>query len=59
MKKSELYHLAQIAVVLAPSIAPETKLEILTVLFDDKRSAAYWEAQEAKKEHACESAVGE
>ena len=32
MKKSEAYHLAQIAVVQTPSIAPETKLEILKIL---------------------------
>lgn len=29
MKKSELYHLAQIAVLNAATIAPENKLEVL------------------------------
>lgn len=32
MKKSEAYHLAQIAVVQTPSISPETKLQILKIL---------------------------
>lgn len=32
MKKSEVYHLAQIAVVQSPSISPENKLEILKIL---------------------------
>ena len=32
MKKSEAYHLAQIAVVQSSNIAPERKLEILKVL---------------------------
>ena len=33
MKKSELYHLAQIAVVNSPCIAPETKIYILREYF--------------------------
>lgn len=32
MKKSEIYHLAQIAVLNAATIAPENKLEILREL---------------------------
>ena len=50
MKKSEIYHLAQIAVVTSPSIAPENKLEILRVLIADENLALFCEKQEAKKE---------
>ena len=32
MKRSEAYHLAQIAVVQCPTISPENKLEVLKVL---------------------------
>lgn len=32
MKKSEAYHLAQIAVVQSPNISPEKKLEVLRIL---------------------------
>lgn len=49
MKKSELYHLAQIAVINSPNLAPETKLEIMKVLIPDESSARYWEEQEARK----------
>lgn len=51
MKKSELYHLAQIAVVTSPHISPENKLEILGVLIDDERLAAFTEKREGN-EHA-------
>ena len=34
MKKSELYHLAQIAVVNSPAITPEVKIEVLRVLLE-------------------------
>ena len=49
MKKSELYHLAQIAVINSPNLAPETKLEIMKVLIPDESSARYWEEQEDKR----------
>ena len=49
MKKSELYHVAQIAVINSPVLAPETKLEILQVLIPDESSAKYWEEQEDKR----------
>lgn len=49
MKKSELYHLAQITVVTTPCITPEHKLEILEILFEDKRIAVYTEEKEEKK----------
>lgn len=49
MKKSEAYHLAQVAVINSPCIAPETKLEIMKVLIPDETSAKYWEEQEAKR----------
>ena len=34
MKKSEIYHLAQIAVIASPCIEPENKLKILHELID-------------------------
>ena len=49
MKKSELYHLAQIAVLDSPCIAPENKIELLKILIDDESVAAFCEEQEAKK----------
>lgn len=49
MKKSEAYHLAQIAVVNSPNITPEGKLDILTILIDDERLAVYCEEYEAQK----------
>ena len=53
MKKSELYHLAQIAVITSPCIAPETKLEVLHELFDKEDLEIFCEEQEAKKEGNC------
>ncbi len=32
MKRSEAYHLSQIAVVQSPNISPENKLEVLEIL---------------------------
>ena len=49
MKKSEAYHLAQIAVVSTATIAPESKLEILRILIDDENLANFCEEQEEKK----------
>ena len=49
MKKSEIYHYAQIAVLNAAAIAPETKLEVLRVLIDDESLATYTEEQEDSK----------
>ena len=49
MKKSEIYHLAQITVINTPCIAPERKLEILRVLMEDENLAIYCEKQEEKK----------
>ncbi len=46
MKKSEIYHLAQIAVINTATIAPESKLEILDVLMNDEKVAIYFEEQE-------------
>ena len=51
MKKSELYHLAQIAVVSTPAIAPETKIEVMRVLLDDESLALFVE-KEREKENA-------
>lgn len=49
MKKSEIYHLAQIAVIGTATISPESKLEILSVLMADEELALYCEEQEAEK----------
>lgn len=43
MKRSEAYHLAQIAVVLSQTISPEGKLEVLRVLLDDEKLAEFTE----------------
>ena len=48
MKKSEAYHLAQVAVLLSSSIAPENKIEILKLLMDDESLALYTEKQKEK-----------
>lgn len=49
MKKSEIYHLVQIAVVNAPCIAPERKLDALRVLMENEDLAIFCEKQEEKK----------
>ena len=49
MKKSEIYHLAQITVVNAPCIAPERKLEVLRVLMENEEVAKFVEEREAKE----------
>lgn len=48
MKKSEVYNLAQIAVVNASCIAPERKLQILRVLMTDEDIEKYREEIETK-----------
>ena len=48
MKKSELYHLAQIAVVQSPNISPENKMAILKLLFEDESLELYRESKEEK-----------
>ena len=49
MKKSELYYMAQIAVINTPCIAPERKLETLRVLMESEDLAIFCERQEEKK----------
>lgn len=46
MKRSEAYHLAQIAVVQTPSISPEKKLEILEILRLQEHFEKYCEEKE-------------
>lgn len=48
MKKSELYKLAQIAVLKDWSIAPEDKLELLEILDTNKVGAEICEKHEEK-----------
>ena len=45
MKKSEIYHLAQIAVINSPSIAPESKIEVMRTLLEDEGLALFVEKQ--------------
>lgn len=49
MKKSELYHLAQMAVVTSPGISPEHKLDIIHILTADENLAKIAEEQAKKK----------
>lgn len=49
MKKSERYYMAQIAVINAPCIAPERKLQILRTLIADEDAEKYWEEKAAKR----------
>lgn len=49
MKKSEIYSLAQIAVITTSCISPEKKQEILRVLIADEDLEKYCEANDAKK----------
>ena len=46
MKNSDLYHLAQVAVVQSPNIAPENKIEILKKLLGDENLALLCENRE-------------
>ena len=48
MKKSEAYHLAQIAVINSPSIAPENKIKVMKILLEDENLALFVEDREAK-----------
>ena len=50
MKKSDIYHIAQIAVVNSPCISPESKLEILRNLIADEDLALFSEEQAAGAE---------
>ena len=49
MKKSEIYHLAQIAVVLSPCITPENKLEVLKTLMSNEEVEKFIEDRKAKE----------
>ena len=52
MKKSELYHLAQIAVVASPCVSPENKLDVLKLLIINESMEEYSEEQAAKRKAA-------
>ena len=47
MKKSEIYHLTQIAVVQSPNISPENKLEMLKFLIDRENLELFCEKEKA------------
>lgn len=46
IKKSEIYHLAQIAVINAQTIAPESKIEIMRVLIEQENLELFCEGRE-------------
>ena len=58
MKKSEIYHLAQITVINSPCIAPERKLEAIRVLMENEDVAKFVEKREAKEREAKEGEDG-
>lgn len=47
MKKSEAYHLAQVAVMGAQTISPENKIEILRILFEQEKFEIFCENNKA------------
>ena len=49
MKKSELYHLAQVAVLQSSCISPEGKLPVLRLLFENEDVALYTEKRDEEK----------
>lgn len=49
MKKSEIYKMAQEAVITVPFFKTAEQLEILRVLMKDEDSALFWEKEEEKK----------
>lgn len=51
MKKSEIYRLAQYAVINSPSMQAETKAEILRELMDKEDVALFVERQEEKEKN--------
>ena len=50
MKKSEIYRLAQIAVIIDPTINPYVKPDILRVLIQDENVALFTESKEESNE---------
>lgn len=50
MKKSEIYKLAQQAVIVVPFLRTEEQLEILRVLMKNEDMALFLEKEEEKKE---------
>lgn len=49
MKKSEMYKMAQLAVLRDNRFSDEDKLETVRLLQSDEASALYWEEREAAK----------
>lgn len=50
MKKSEMFRMAQMAVLAADFVSNEDKLEIIKVLMSEENVVKYCEDQRAKKE---------
>ena len=49
MKKSELYHLAMVAIVQSPNISPENRVEIVKLLLENEDLELYREKVEAER----------
>ena len=49
MKKSEAYHLAQIAVVTTQTISPEAKVKVLRTLMEAEDMAVFCEKREEEQ----------
>ena len=50
MKKSEVYYLAQIAVIATPTISVESKIEVMRVLLEQEKLALFCEKKEKENE---------
>ena len=50
MKKSTIYHIAQMSVMEGSDLTTDEKLEILSVLMEDERLAKFQEEQEEQEE---------
>lgn len=50
MKKSEAYHLAQIAVIATPTISVESKIEVMRVLLEQEDLELYREKRVEENE---------
>lgn len=51
MKKSELYHLAQVAVVQSPQISPEKKVAVMKLLIDQEKFELFCENRTEENEN--------
>lgn len=54
MKRSEAYHIAQVAVINSACISPEGKIEVMKVLINDEEVALFSEKRHEEKQAAAE-----